>query len=95
MLSFGKWRKIACVFLACAFCSVSAFSQENSDWYIGKTISQISFEGLRSVKKSEVSGVTGSFKILYTMIFLTACMRLVILKISSRMQSTIRKVLTR
>ena len=29
--------------------------------YIGKTISQISFEGLRSVKKSEVSGVTGSF----------------------------------
>ena len=61
MLSFGKWRKIACVFLACAFCSVSAFSQENSDWYIGKTISQISFEGLRSVKKSEVSGVTGSF----------------------------------
>ena len=61
MLSFGKWRKIACVFLACAFCSVSAFSQENSDWYVGKTISQISFEGLRSVKKSEVSGVTGSF----------------------------------
>ena len=61
MLSLGKWRKIACVFLACAFCSVSAFSQENSDWYVGKTISQISFEGLRSVKKSEVSGVTGSF----------------------------------
>ena len=61
MLSLGKWRKIACVFLACVFCSVSAFSQENSDWYVGKTISQISFEGLRSVKKSEVSGVTGSF----------------------------------
>ena len=61
MLSLGKWRKIVCVFLACVFCSVSAFSQENSDWYVGKTISQISFEGLRSVKKSEVSGVTGSF----------------------------------
>lgn len=61
MLSLARMRKAVCVFLACVLCSAPFFSQEDSDWYIGKTISQITFEGLRSVKKSELSGVTDSF----------------------------------
>lgn len=38
-----------------------AFSQESSDWFWNKPISEINFEGLRSVKKSELTGVTNSF----------------------------------
>lgn len=40
----------------------SVFSQsEDSNWFWGKTIAEISFEGLKSVKKSELQGVTNSF----------------------------------
>lgn len=42
---------------------IPAFSQteESSDWFWGKTIAEISFEGLKSVKKSDVTGVTNGF----------------------------------
>lgn len=62
MFSFGnKFRKVFCAFIVCCFFSVSIYAQEDSDWYVGKTISQITFEGLRSVKKSELSGITNNF----------------------------------
>jgi outer membrane protein insertion porin family len=34
---------------------------ENPDWFWGKTISEISFEGLKNVKRSELTGITSSF----------------------------------
>ena len=44
------------------FSSSFLFAQnDDSDWFWGKEISSISFEGLKSVKKSDVSGVTNSF----------------------------------
>lgn len=36
-------------------------AEEDSGWYYGKAISQVSFEGLKSVKRSEISGVVNSF----------------------------------
>ena len=39
-----------------------AFAQsEDSDWFWGHTISKIEFEGLHTIKKSEITGVAGSF----------------------------------
>lgn len=34
---------------------------EDPNWFWGKTISEISFEGLKNVKKSELTGITSSF----------------------------------
>lgn len=39
----------------------ASFAQEEEDWFWNKPIASISFEGLRSVKRSELSGVTNSF----------------------------------
>lgn len=33
----------------------------DSDWFWGKAVSEITFEGLRNVKKSELSGITSNF----------------------------------
>lgn len=44
------------------FSTSAIFAQsDDSDWFWGKVISNISFEGLRSVKRSDVAGVTNSF----------------------------------
>ncbi len=43
------------------FCTFAAFSQEDdSDWFWGHPISKIEFEGLKTVKKSDLTGITGS-----------------------------------
>ena len=43
------------------FCTFAAFSQEDdSDWFWGHQISKIEFEGLKTVKKSDLTGITGS-----------------------------------
>ena len=34
---------------------------EDPNWFWGKTVSEITFEGLKSVKKSELTGITNSF----------------------------------
>jgi outer membrane protein insertion porin family len=34
---------------------------EDPNWFWGKTVSEISFEGLKNVKKSELSGITSTF----------------------------------
>ena len=47
--------------LFCFLCILPAFSQEDSDWYWDKPISQIAFEGLKSIKKSELTGITNNF----------------------------------
>ncbi|MBO4547164.1 MAG: outer membrane protein assembly factor BamA, partial [Treponema sp.] len=44
----------------CAFSSFS-FSQESDDWYVDKTISKITFKGLKSVRQSDLSGLTSSY----------------------------------
>lgn len=44
----------------CAFSSVS-FSQESDDWYVDKTITKITFKGLKSVRPSDLSGLTSSY----------------------------------
>lgn len=36
-------------------------SEENEDWYMTRPISQINFEGLKTVKKSELTGMTSSY----------------------------------
>ena len=46
--------------IICAFSSHS-FSQESDDWYVDKTISKITFKGLRSVRQSDLSGLTSSY----------------------------------
>lgn len=58
-LQLKKLLIIASIF---AVFAIPGFSQEEDEnWFWGKTVSEISFEGLRSVKKSELSGVTNSF----------------------------------
>ena len=54
-------RRILSIFLM-LFCVFGAFSQEDdSDWFWGHTISKIEFEGLKLIKKAEITGVTSSF----------------------------------
>ena len=54
-------RFVLSVFLACVtfFVALPAFSQ--SDWYYGKPIKDVTFEGLKNIKKSDLEGVTSSF----------------------------------
>lgn len=60
-LSLKKIRFLF-VLLFLSVISVHIFAQsESDDWFWGKTVSDISFEGLKSVKKSELAGVTNSF----------------------------------
>ena len=54
-------RRILSIFLI-LFCVFGAFAQEDdSDWFWGHEISKIEFEGLKLVKKSEITGVTSNF----------------------------------
>lgn len=39
----------------------SVFAQEAEDWYVDQPITKIDFEGLKSVKKSDLTGVTSFF----------------------------------
>lgn len=57
---FGKFKKRVFILLMLAV-SIFAYAQSDSDWFWGKTISDITFEGLISVKKSDVLGVVNSF----------------------------------
>ncbi|MCR4735408.1 MAG: outer membrane protein assembly factor BamA [Treponema sp.] len=41
--------------------AIPAFSQEADDWYLNQPITKIDFEGLNSVKKSDLNGVTSFF----------------------------------
>ena len=54
-------RRFLSLFLV-LFCIFSAFSQEeDSDWFWNHPISKIEFEGLKVIKKSELTGVTSTF----------------------------------
>ena len=54
-------RKILSILLI-LFCVFGAVAQEeDSDWFWGHEISKIEFEGLKVIKKSEITGVTSSF----------------------------------
>ena len=44
-----------------SLCTVMVSAQEDTNWYYGKPISSISFEGLKTVKESELEGITASF----------------------------------
>ena len=38
-----------------------SYSQDSDDWYVDKTISKITFKGLKSVRQSDLSGLTSSY----------------------------------
>lgn len=55
-----KIKLIAAAMLVLA--SFLSYAQEDdSDWFWGKTISQITFEGLETVKKSDLSGISANY----------------------------------
>lgn len=63
----GHTKKVSLLF-AISFLLLFSFSgrlygqsDDDGDWYAGKVISAIQFEGLRAVKKTELAGVTNSF----------------------------------
>lgn len=56
---FAPLALLLCVFAAGAGAQES--SDDDSDWYWGKNISSVTFEGLSSVKKSELKGITSAF----------------------------------
>ena len=51
------------IILLLVFCSFLSFSysQESDDWYVDKTITKITFKGLKSVRQSDLSGLTSSY----------------------------------
>lgn len=59
---FLNWKKLAkvLVFVSLIF-SVSSVFAEDENWFWGKPISQIAFQGLNSVKKSDVLSITNNF----------------------------------
>lgn len=50
-------------FVIAAMCAVPVFAQSEAPdgWYYDKTIRSVSFEGLKSVKKDDIEGITASF----------------------------------
>jgi len=54
------YRKVLAV-LFMIFVSVFALSAQSDEWYWNQPISRIEFNGLKNVKKSELTGVTSSF----------------------------------
>lgn len=60
---FPALAKLCSALLAAAFISSagSAFAQEKAEWYVGKPIKSISFDGLKHVKRSELDGIVGDF----------------------------------
>lgn len=62
MASYLKKIRILIVSALVFLSTIPVFSQsDDSDWFWGKVVSEISFEGLKSVKRSDVSGVTNNF----------------------------------
>lgn len=59
-ISYGLKRILFVILVL--FVSIPVFSQtESDDWYMNKVISEVTFEGLASVKKSELTGVTNKY----------------------------------
>ncbi|MBQ5998976.1 MAG: outer membrane protein assembly factor BamA [Treponema sp.] len=61
ILKSNKVRGILIAFFLCLICSLVHAQEEDSDWFWGKSISEVSFEGLKGVKKSELVGITNSY----------------------------------
>lgn len=57
----GHKAKITVFMLLCLIFSVCVFAQEAEDWYYSKTIAAVDFDGLESVKKSDLSGIIKSY----------------------------------
>lgn len=60
-LKSNKVKGILIAFLLCFVCSFVTAQEDDSDWFWGKNISEVSFEGLRGVKRSELTGITNNF----------------------------------
>ncbi len=59
MCSFRRFVAAALVLLSAAF---SAAAQDSEgEWYWNRPVAEIEFEGLKNVRKSELSGITSSF----------------------------------
>lgn len=56
-----KIKVLLFVIFASCLSFFSFAEDDDSDWFWGKSISQITFEGLRTIKKSELAGVTSSY----------------------------------
>lgn len=54
-------RKIITFIFAAIFSVCCLFAQDESEWYWNKPISKIEFEGLKNVRKSELTGITSSY----------------------------------
>ncbi len=61
ILKSNKVRGILIAFFLLFVCSWVHAQEEDSDWFWGKSISEVSFEGLKGVKKSELVGITNSY----------------------------------
>ena len=61
----NRFRKFSLLALTAVFflfsSNLTAQEAESEDWYLQKQITQINFEGLSSIKKSELSGLTSSY----------------------------------
>ncbi len=57
-----SWRKFLVAFLLLlTVFSAASFSQEDDDWYMDRPITKITFKGLKSVRNSDLSGLTSSY----------------------------------
>lgn len=54
-------RRIIVSILMIFFLSVGLFAQEDEDWFWDHPITRIEYEGLKTVKKSELTGIASSF----------------------------------
>lgn len=55
------YRKIVMILLAFVGCVFFMTAQDDSEWYWNQPISRIEFDGLKNVRKSELSGITSAF----------------------------------
>ena len=60
-MNFFRKLSVLAFALMLIFSSFSLYAEEDEDWYMDKPVTQVNFEGLKTIKRAELSGLTSSY----------------------------------
>ena len=60
-MNFFRKLSVLAFVLMLIFSSFSLYAEEAEDWYMDKPVTQVNFEGLKTIKRAELSGLTSSY----------------------------------
>ena len=61
-MNFFRKLSVLAFALMLIFSSFSLYAEEDEDWYMDKPVTQVNFEGLKTIKRAELSGLTSWIK---------------------------------